>query len=104
MDKLITNLQQTTVLARDSYYMMSIINQFREKAPDLCINYLFARKFEKVIFYFFSQNTRIDAGDYAQAWRSEVPHEHPADPPGGISGAGGVVGKAEIPGKAARRV
>ena len=60
--------------------------------------------FEKVIFYFFSQNTRIDAGDYAQAWRSEVPHEHPADPPGGISGAGGVVGKAEIPGEAARRV
>ena len=32
----------------------------------------------------------------------EVSHEHLADPPGGIPGAGGVVGKAEIPGGAAR--
>ena len=40
MEKLITNLQQT-YCTRNSYYMMSIINQFREKAPDLCINYLF---------------------------------------------------------------
>ena len=40
MEKLITNLQQT-YWTRNSYYMMSIINQFREKAPDLCINYLF---------------------------------------------------------------
>ena len=39
MEKLITNLQQT-YCTRNSYYMMSIINQFREKAPDLCINYL----------------------------------------------------------------
>jgi hypothetical protein len=38
MEKLITNLQQT-YCTRNSYYMMSIINQFREKAPDLCINY-----------------------------------------------------------------
>ena len=38
MEKLITNLQQT-YWTRNSYYMMSIINQFREKAPDLCINY-----------------------------------------------------------------
>ena len=28
----------------------------------------------------------------------------PRDPPGGIPGAGGVVGKAEIPGEAARRM
>ena len=34
----------------------------------------------------------------------EVSHEHLADPPGGIPGAGGVVGKAEIPGGAARRM
>ena len=40
MEKLITNLQQT-YCTRNSYYMMSIINQFREKAPDLCINYLY---------------------------------------------------------------
>ena len=39
MEKLITNLQQT-YWTRNSYYMTSItsINQFREKAPDLCIN------------------------------------------------------------------
>ena len=33
---------------------------------------------------------------------AEIPHERLADPPGGIPGAGGVVGKAEIPGGAAR--
>ena len=42
MEKLITNLQQT-YCTRNSYYMMSIINQFREKAPDLCINYSVSR-------------------------------------------------------------
>ena len=34
--------------------------------------------------------------------RAEASHERLVDPPGGIPGAGGVVGNAEIPGGAAR--
>ena len=43
-----------------------------------------------------------DAGGLRARKRAEAPHERTVDPPGGIPGAGGVVGKAEIPGGAAR--
>ena len=38
------------------------------------------------------------AGKLRAQERAEASHERLADPPGGIPGAGGVVGKAEIPG------
>ena len=46
-------------------------------------------------------NYRIESNIFGIARaraRAEASHERLVDPPGGIPGAGGVVGKAEIPG------
>ena len=48
------------------------------------------------------QRPNPTAGKLRAQERAEASHERLADPPGGIPGAGGVVGKAEIPGGAAR--
>ena len=40
----------------------------------------------------------LTAGELRTRERAEASHERLVDPPGGIPGAGGVVGKAEIPG------
>ena len=49
-----------------------------------------------------TQRPNLTAGKLRARERAEASHERLVDPPGGIPGAGGVVGKAEIPGGAAR--
>ena len=44
------------------------------------------------------QRPNLTAGKLRARERAEASHERLVDPPGGIPGAGGVVGKAEIPG------